>query len=700
MVAASKSATANRLRPDQAEALKRSFGAYFEAGRPRVIRSYLQFAMEAIVIVEGPHVGEKWRPETQPYARLVLLEYDNPHWIEFVLFGCRQSGKSLVGVVIPGAKTLFDDVENFGCGVPTMDVAADKWRDEYLPTFRRSFPDQLPTSGGIGSRGGKKFEAITFNNGRTLKFLSGSGGAEKRSGVTFKKIGITEADKVDVPSEKSTDPNPIGEIKGVLAAFGDDSKCWCECTVTTPVGYVYRNWLAGSQGEILKPCPHCKTAVRPGREELVGWEDSLAEEDARKNATFICPNCKEIITPDERREMCLRGAIVHRGQTATVDDAGELVVEGPLPPTRVCGIRWAAFDNMFWEVEFIAAKVWRAANPTDDGDEESNEKWVCQYMWAEPWEPDEIDLAPLTIADMKARSVDGTRGVVATGAWRLSGGVDVGKRQLHYAVRDWKVGDGGAPVTSRAFDIDEWPVPSDTMGIREAIFTALCELRDKRIGLGYREADGTLHPVAMTLVDARYQESAVFAFMRDCADRKLRGWMAVLGFGQSEPPGRGSYSHPTKVDGRKILWMGEQCHVRMHEDYGLPYMLINTDHWKTFVRDGYTTPAATDNGALRHHEAKTRSDREIIDEWIKHHRAENRFRKIVPGRGPVDVWRNDARRKNHYLDDDVYACGGGNFVGVRVITRPKPRLTVPVTPMTQPEPDDDRPYLASNRQED
>lgn len=698
MTVATKQSRATKLEPDQRDALRQAFGAFFHRGRPKLLRSFVEFVQEDIVIVEGKHEGEKFRCETQPFSRLVLEEFDNPRWNRHIGLGCVQSGKTLLYVVFPAAKTLFDDVENFGAGVPTMDVAADKWRDEYLPTFERSFPGQLPTGSGAGSRGGKKFEAITFKNRRTLKFLSGSGKSEKRSGITLRKIGVTEADKVDVPPINSHDPNPIGEIEGRLASHGDDSKFWAECTITTEKGYVKREHKAGSGGEIHKPCPHCRTAVLPGRDHLVGWEDAADEETARDNAMWVCPSCGEEITDEQRAEMCRRSKLVHRGQTARLDADGQLVVEGPLPPTKTCAIRWSAFDNLFWTKEFIAAKCWRAANPTDSDDEESTERWVCQYVWVEPWEPDEIDLTPLTIQEIKARGVGNARGLVRDGATCLSAGVDCAKRRLHFAVRDWVVADG--VTTGHAIDIDEWPVPSDRMGTREALYTALIELRDKRIRLGYMNAEKMTHPVAWTLVDAGWMKDVVMAFMLDCKKKGIKGWMAVFGQGQSEPPGAGFYNHPKTVDNVKVLWRGEQCHVRLDDEYGLPYMLINTDHWKTFIRDGYTTPSPFDNGALTHHEAHTRSDRELLDEWNKHHRAENRFRKIVPGRGPVDVWRNESKRPNHYLDDDVYACGGGNMAGVRVVTKTKPRQPAPPPgPLPSPDTHDGRPYLATNRED-
>ena len=600
-------------------------------------------------------------------------------------------------LIIPAAKHLFDNNENFGAGVPTGEVAGDKLRDEYLPTFSRCFPEQMPDRG-AGSRNGKKFDAITFKNGRTLKFLSGSGGSQKRAGITLRAVGVTEADKVDIPPIKSTDPNPIGEIEGRLASHGDDSAFYAECTITTKKGFVYREWLAGSRGEFMKPCPHCRTTVCPGKEHFVGWEAALDETTAREGGTFICPSCSEILSEDDRRWMNVRTKLVHRGQESYYDaEADVVVVTGDRPKTKTCGIRWSAFDNAFWNYSFIGAKCWRAANPTDESDEESNEKWVAQYMFAEPWEEDVFDLMPLTIEDLRKRILPdlilpGSAAPIPLGVGRvppntvaLSCGMDCRQTQLHYVVRAWMEENG--VVRSSAIDVGTMDVHWRELGLREALIEAMIRFRDGKILPGYFDSQGNQYAVGWTLVDAGWKERFVWEFMLDCAEKGINGFAPIFGRGQSQPPGIGSYRHPDEVAG-SVLWIGEECHIRrsskyagMFTDAGTSvepfYIIGNSDEWKSFARYGYMTPPDR-NGALFTFTPTSAEEHRILNEFRKQTKAETKQRRVVEGRGAVDVFVNTSRRPNHLGDCDYYACIGGHLCGVRVVIKHRDRqVTVP-----------------------
>ena len=70
------------------------------------------------------------------------------------------------------------------CGLPDMDLAADKWRLDLLPVIERSkYRDLLPGTG-AGSRGARLVETIRFVNCATLKFMSGGGGDTSGAGFS------------------------------------------------------------------------------------------------------------------------------------------------------------------------------------------------------------------------------------------------------------------------------------------------------------------------------------------------------------------------------------------------------------------------------------------------------------------------------------------------------------------------------------
>lgn len=105
------------LPPARKAALRSHFAEFFERGRPKVIRNHVEFAEQAIRVDDtGIKAGGCFSCDTQPFSRVVLREFDNPQWIRHIGFGCVQSGKTLLYLVIPAARHLFEIGENFGVG--------------------------------------------------------------------------------------------------------------------------------------------------------------------------------------------------------------------------------------------------------------------------------------------------------------------------------------------------------------------------------------------------------------------------------------------------------------------------------------------------------------------------------------------------------------------------------------------------------
>ena len=171
---------------------------FLSQARPHRLRSMRSFAEEEIVIPAGPFAGRRFRCDRQPYTGLWFDEVDSGRWSRHVATGPTQSGKSLSCFVIPILYHLFELGETVICGLPDMDMAGDKWREDLLPAIERSrYRNLLPRSGG-GSRGGR-VESLQFNNGATLKFMSGGGGDKSRAGFTARVVVVTETDGMDRP---------------------------------------------------------------------------------------------------------------------------------------------------------------------------------------------------------------------------------------------------------------------------------------------------------------------------------------------------------------------------------------------------------------------------------------------------------------------------------------------------------------------
>ncbi len=137
---------------------------FLQQARPKRLRPMRAFAEAEIVIPDGPYEGRRFRCGRQPYTRLWFDAVDSGNWNRFVATGPTQSGKTLAAFAIPILYHLFEIGETVICGLPNMDMAADKWREDLLPAIEASrFRELLPRTGG-GSRGGT-VEAIQFRHG-------------------------------------------------------------------------------------------------------------------------------------------------------------------------------------------------------------------------------------------------------------------------------------------------------------------------------------------------------------------------------------------------------------------------------------------------------------------------------------------------------------------------------------------------------
>src|SRR3954452_10121628 len=215
---------------------------FLDQSRPRRLRTMRQFAEAEIVIPSGPFAGRRFRCARQPYTGLWFDQIDSGRWSRCVATGPTQSGKSLSCFVIPLLYHLFELGETVICGLPDMDMAADKWREDLMPVIDRSdrFRSLLPSSGG-GSRGGR-VESVQFANGAMLKFMSGGGSDKSRAGFTSRVLVITETDGMDKAAGSSRESDKITQLEARTRAYGSRKRIYMECTVSTETGRTWREY--------------------------------------------------------------------------------------------------------------------------------------------------------------------------------------------------------------------------------------------------------------------------------------------------------------------------------------------------------------------------------------------------------------------------------------------------------------------------
>lgn len=626
---------------------------FLAEARPRRVRTMRQFAEEEIIIPDGPFTGRRFRCSRQPYTGLWFDAVDSGCWNRYVATGPTQSGKTLSAFIIPILYHLFELGETVICGLPDMDMAADKWREDMLPVIEQSrYRELLPRRGG-GSRGGR-VESIQFRNGATFKYMSGGGSDKSRAGYTSRVVAVTETDGMDQPGMTSREADKITQLEARTRAYGSRKRIYLECTVSTEEGRTWQEYTQGTQSQIVLPCLACRAWVSPEREHLTGWQGADSQVAARSAGAFSCPECGAIWSAEQRAAANLGGRLVHRGQT--IDEQG--VVQGHLPATDTLGFRWSAVNNLFLMVGEIAADEWRASHTPD---EENAEREMRQFVWCLPVVPDKRDETAVDAHALSTRVVPLARGVVPADVQCLTAAIDIGKYLLHWIVVTWSDKARGHVV-----DYGRIEVASEDLGVEQAVLIALREFRDLAKE-GWAVDDGDPKQPDAVWVDSGYLANVVYAFTREAGDK----YRPAIGRGAAQQRHQW-YNRPTQT-GSIVRQIGEGYHLNWLRSEKLRLVEIDADHWKTWVHQRLVTPLDSD-GAMTLFQATPQEHLALA----KHLTAEVKTEEFVAGKGVVVKWER-LRRQNHWFDAIYNACAAGHYCGVRLVAdgkRPRPRSSL------------------------
>ena len=651
---------------------RRDLESFLAKARPRPLRTMRTFAEEEIIIPDGPFAGRRFRCSRQPYTALWFDQVDSNQWSRCVATGPTQSGKTLACFVIPLLYHLFEVGETVICGLPDMDMAADKWREDILPALERSrYRDLLPQRGG-GSRGGR-VESLQFTNGATLKFMSGGGSDKSRAGFTARVVAITETDGMDQASGTSRESDKITQLEARTRAYGSRKRIYMECTVSTEQGRTWQEYKKSTCSRIVLPCPHCSDWVSPEREHLSGWQGASTQAEARRTGTFSCPSCGATWSHDDRVRANRDGRVLHEGQTIGRDGT----VDGPNPETDTLGFRWSAINNMFLEAGDLAADEWRASRSPD---EENAERELRQFVWCIPVAPTKWAETSLDSNELAARMIDLPRGVVPKGAEHLTAAMDLGKYLNHWIVVAWM-----PDASCHIIDYGRMEVASADLGVEQATMVALREFQAMVAeGWPVGAADGEPMIPGSAWIDAGYMTSVVYEFCRESGNK----FVPAIGRGAAQQH-RQWYNRPTRT-GTLVKQIGEGFHVKLLQAECLYLVEVDADHWKTWVHQRLST-APGKAGAMTLFQAAPQEHLALA----KHLTAEAKIEEFVSGRGVVVKWER-LRKQNHWFDALYNACAAGHLCGVRLVgERPldaSPRTRRPI--ITMP---DGRPFLITER---
>lgn len=631
-----------RMRRHSWPAIERAILLAAEQAKTRQLRTMRMFAEQEIVLPSGPYRDQRLKLDRNPWGGVWLDAVDSGNWRRFNLTGVSQGGKTLFGSALPVMYHLFECRETVIYAAPTLDMAADKWKQDVLPVILASrYRDLLPV-GGSGSRGGTP-TSIQFKHGPTLRFMTGGGSDKVRAGFTSRAVVVTETDGMDDAGESSRETDKIGQLEARSNAFGDRARLYLECTVSTEEGRTWRELKEGTDSRIVMPCPKCGQWVSPDREHLVGWHDAASVMEARERAMLVCPKCGEGWSEEDRLHANRLSKLVHKGQDV-LDDG---TVAGLMPKTLTLAMRFSAVNNMMVTMARVAEQEWSAPRRTDA---DLADKELRQFYWAIPSEPETQTISEIDSAAIAARSIDIPRGRVPSDATKLTIGIDIGKWLCHWVAVAWR-NDG----TPHVVEYGRLEPPSQTNAVEVAILTALRQFRDEICATGWPSLGegGNVRP-SLTLLDARDWTTTVKSFAIES------GAAFIAAQGHSV----------TRVTGKWAADPGYDAQAYKH-DAILP---INADLWKSFVHARFQTPCGQPGGLTLFHDTAINHL-----SFAKHMIAERRREEFVAGKGVVTYWEA-VSRNNHYLDALSMACAAGHGVGVRLgieVPQEAPRQTDP-----------------------
>lgn len=630
------------------DAMKRLVTTFDRTARQPKIMTMEEFA-QTLTIPAGPYEGSLYRFHRLPWARLFMREVDSGRWNRFVGIAVVQGGKTFHFDNLPILYYTTQLQENVIFGMPTGDMAADKWQVDLRPLYERSGMANLMPLKGKGSRGGTNLSLISLKNGARIKFMTGNGGDEKRSGYSSRIIVITEADKMDSVREASDETNPIKQIENRAGAYDEaDKRVFIECTVSNSKGYIWTEYLNSSKSRIVCPCPHCGEFVAMERENLKGWQDASNQIEAGDLAYWECPKCNGHIDEQQRREMNADGVcrMLHDGQS--IDRDGN--VTGEPVPTMTFGLRINAFNNLLKRTAEYGRREYMALRAEDVV---SAEREMLQFVWALPADPDIEEVKELSAVELRQRTMKGVRrGICPKGTQFVTAGIDIGKWRCWAVYVAWTPSDDDEDERLRGHVIDYqcWKLDQERDTTEAAAKVAITEALQNYVQYyesGFPTEDGKTIPLMFAGIDSGYLTDCIYEF---CASRNNYDVFPVKGFGQSVMAS--PYRKP-KTSNRFVRFIGNHYHLQFLPSARSFLFELDADYWKSQVRERLSIDVANPQSVTLF-DSPNKGEH---TKYVMHLMSE----KPVLDNGKIRWEKQPGGGPNHWFDATAYALMMGSY---------------------------------------
>jgi phage terminase large subunit GpA-like protein len=403
------------------------------------------------------------------------------------------------------------------------------------------------------------------------------------------------ADEEDKYPETATkrESSPVDLLRNRARTFAHMRKLWRVSTPTVEGGPI---WVAlTKEAEVVfdyyPRCPHCKGYQEMAFENIKwegGKEANPEEVETRKLAWYECATCGKKWADIDKVLAVRAGEWRDRSHGLSIDAALKSV------RPRVIG-----FHLRSWISPFVSISEAAAAFIRGQKDFNKLKKFQNDHA-AEPWRTilaERKEDTILNLADDRPRGVVPGGGVVAC----LLAGVDTQDDGFFYEIRAFGFG-----LERESWCVQEGKVPT---------FDALAQVL---WGNQYKDADGVVYPVYLTLMDAMgHRTSEVYDFCRS-----NRGLIYPT-MGKQTLASTVTYSNQEFYPGQKKPIPG-----------GLRLYRFDTNHFKNQLA-GILEIAPGDPGCWWYH-------RDVTTDWAR--------QMTVEGINEKGFWDNPQGRDNHAWD--------------------------------------------------
>jgi hypothetical protein len=263
------------------------------------------------------------------------------------------------------------------------------------------------------------------------------------------------------------------------------------------------------------------------------------------------------------------------------------------------------------------------------------------------------------------RQVSGyDRRVAPAGCVHLVQAIDVRKIALHFVVRAFREDGTGYTIDYGVQDVRGTTQGSDE-GVDEALKRALSDRRETVETQPYRDPDGNLVPVGLTLIDAGWRTEAIYQW---CLENGQMLYKPAMGFGRSAGCTSAAFREPTKTQHEKR--MGQRWFLSKRPR-GVWLVCTDADFWKSYEHDHWMRDPAKPGALLLYghgdeeHPERMSDDQKKHFSYAKHLTAETEVEEVVKG-ALKRYWKSKSD-SNHYLDASYMTDVAATMLGVPLL---------------------------------